>query len=141
MQTFLPYPSFSKSFACLDNSRLGNQVYREGKTLLNRKWKHHRIAKMWKGYYYSLARYCLFGVHEMYTRNTWSYETCNKWHVYFLTKMYDLESAKECMDDPPWLGDEKLHASHRSNLLRKNPKHYGKFGWKEQDNMPYHWIN
>jgi hypothetical protein len=27
---------------------------------------------------------------------------------------------------PPWFGDERSHASHRSNLLRKDPEFYGK---------------
>ena len=40
---------------------------------------------------------------------------------------------------PPWIGDEAFHASHRSNLLRKDPEYYGKFGWFEPDNLPYIW--
>jgi hypothetical protein len=40
---------------------------------------------------------------------------------------------------PCWLGDERLHASHRSSLLRKLPEHYSRFGWKEPDDMPYFW--
>ena len=40
---------------------------------------------------------------------------------------------------PPWLGDERLHASHRSNLLRKEPGWYGAFGWREQPDLPYWW--
>ncbi len=26
---------------------------------------------------------------------------------------------------PPWLGDEAVHRSHRSALVRKDPDHYG----------------
>jgi hypothetical protein len=40
---------------------------------------------------------------------------------------------------PSWLGDRELHASHRSNLLRKNPDHYGQFGWTEPDDLEYVW--
>jgi hypothetical protein len=40
---------------------------------------------------------------------------------------------------PPWLGNESFHASHRSNLLRKNPAWYSKFGWSESDNLEYVW--
>ena len=40
---------------------------------------------------------------------------------------------------PRWLGDEKLHASHRSNLLKKDPEYYGRYNWKESDDLPYHW--
>jgi len=34
---------------------------------------------------------------------------------------------------------KEIHASHRSNLLRKNFEFYSKFGWKEPDNLPYIW--
>ena len=37
---------------------------------------------------------------------------------------------------PFWLGDDKFHASHRSNLKRKNPNFY-KFD--EPLDLPYVW--
>lgn len=40
---------------------------------------------------------------------------------------------------PSWLGDERLHSSHRSNLLRKLPDHYGAFGWTEGPDLEYFW--
>ena len=40
---------------------------------------------------------------------------------------------------PLWLGDEALHASHRSNLLRKDSVWYSKFGWSESPDLPYIW--
>ena len=40
---------------------------------------------------------------------------------------------------PPWLGNEALHASHRSNLLRKDPGFYGRYGWTEPADLPYVW--
>lgn len=40
---------------------------------------------------------------------------------------------------PVWLLDSRLSISHRSNLLRKDPVYYGKFGWTEPDNLPYFW--
>lgn len=30
----------------------------------------------------------------------------------------------------PWLGDDALHASHKSALLFKDPEYYSKFGWE-----------
>ena len=42
-------------------------------------------------------------------------------------------------DYPPWFGDEKIHSSHRSNLLRKDPEFYGQYKWNEPDNLPYVW--
>ena len=40
---------------------------------------------------------------------------------------------------PHWLGYEPFHASHRSNLLRKDAEYYSQFGWTEPDNLPYIW--
>lgn len=42
-------------------------------------------------------------------------------------------------DNPPWFGSPEFHASHRSNLLRKDRAHYGKFGWTESPDLPYVW--
>jgi len=39
---------------------------------------------------------------------------------------------------PPWLGDEALHRSHRSALLRKDPEYYGRF-FDEPLDLPYVW--
>lgn len=40
---------------------------------------------------------------------------------------------------PPWFGNAALHASHRSNLLRKDATFYGQYGWTEKDDLPYVW--
>ena len=40
---------------------------------------------------------------------------------------------------PPWVGRRPFHASHRSNLLRKDSAWYGQFGWTEQPDLPYVW--
>jgi hypothetical protein len=40
---------------------------------------------------------------------------------------------------PPWLGDEALHRSHRSNLLRKEPEWYGRLWPDEPDDLEYVW--
>jgi hypothetical protein len=40
---------------------------------------------------------------------------------------------------PPWFRQRKFHASHRSNLLRKDFKHYSQFGWEEPIDLPYFW--
>ena len=40
---------------------------------------------------------------------------------------------------PKWLGNEDFHASHRSNLLKKDPEFYGKFGWTEAADLEYVW--
>jgi hypothetical protein len=40
---------------------------------------------------------------------------------------------------PDWFGNKEFHASHRSNLLRKDPEFYGKYGWTEPHDLPYIW--
>lgn len=41
---------------------------------------------------------------------------------------------------PPWFGNEALHRSHRSNLLRKDESHYGSRGWQEPPTLNYWWL-
>ena len=133
MQTFLPYPSFQESMRVLDDSRLGNQVYREGMTLLRGGWPNHPASKMWRGYEGALAQYLMAGVHELYTRGK-DYHS-RPWCQELFT--YAVAGVDEPM--PPWLGDEQFHASHRSNLLRKDPVWYGQYNWTEPDNLEYIW--
>lgn len=129
MQTFLPYPSLTKSASCLDYRRLGKQRVEAtqihnvimGKT---KGWIHHPAVKMWTGYPGGLALYTNTIIQEWidrgYTNNmpmlpVFSYEL------------------------PPWFGDPDFHASHRSNLLRKDPNHYSQFNWTDPNNLPYVW--
>ena len=134
MQTFVPYPDAAKSMAVQDNSRLGNQVYREGITLLRGGWPNHPAAKMWKGYEQALCYYLLAGVQELSKRNNKSY----------LDRPWCLELYKFWNTDhdnpwPTWWGDDRVHSSHRANLLRKDPVHYGQFGWTEAPQEGYYW--
>ena len=52
-------------------------------------------------------------------------------------KYYELDIENIVM--PEWIGDDRVHASHRSNLLRKDFSFYSKFGWSESSDMPYFW--
>ncbi len=133
MQTFLPHPDFKKSLAALDYRRLGKQRI-EAKTILNilagrttsKGWRNHPAVRMWKGYESALALY---------------YNAClEEW----IGRGYNNTMAPEPVDEtnavlPPWLGDERFHAAHRSNLLRKDPEFYGRHGWTEPPDLPYVW--
>ena len=131
MQTFLPYPSYIESMRCLDKARLGNQVYREGITLLRGKWANHPASKMWRGHEYDLGKYLLAGLRALSERGR--------------DYPHHVEEINMHMDrfrdtgPPLWLGDPAFHASHRSNLLRKNPDWYGQFGWNEPHDLEYVW--
>lgn len=135
MQTFLPYADFAQSAKSLDPSRLGNQAYRECKTLIGGGWKNHPAAKMWLGYESALARYALACFEELSARGR-HYST----HIEHFTTLV--------VDDrlPPWLGDERLHSSHRAALLCKDAVWYSQFGWSEsaavrneKGSLPYFW--
>jgi hypothetical protein len=134
MQTFLPYSDFSLCAAALDPKRLGNQVYCEGMILLRGKWQNHPASKMWRGYETALAYYLYQGVMELLRRGL-DYQD-RPWFDEIMA--YPFKDPDKLIM-PPWLGREEIHASHRANLLRKNPEWYGQFGWKEEPTEGYVW--
>jgi len=131
MQTFLPLPNFLESMRCLDKSRLGNQIWREGYTLIRGGWKNHPASKMWRGHEYQLGLYLLAGCQILEERGK-SYPAVIDRIKSEMAKFTDTGL-------PSWFGDDKFHASHRSNLLRKDPVWYGQFGWNEPPDLPYIW--
>jgi hypothetical protein len=83
---------------------------------------------MWERYEDALKEYYNSILMEWIERgynNTMQYETINV--------LYPINY-------PPFIGNEKFHASHRSNLLRKDFTYYSKFGWTEENNLPYIWM-
>lgn len=143
MQTFLPYPSFFDSARCLDRARLGKQRI-EARQLLTAiqtggGWANHPAARMWRGYADALGAYSDVVITEWAVfrgyRNTLPYSFDAGDGFSFAQHALDEGQIKL----PPWLGDPAFHASHRSNLLRKDPAHYGRFGWSEPDDLPYVW--
>lgn len=131
MQTFLPIPDYLKSMRCLDKSRLGNQVWREGMTLIRGGWPNHPASKMWRGHEYHLGLYLLAGITVLAERGKLYTEIKSK----ILNEMEKFENT----GPTKWFGDEQFHASHRSNLLRKDPVWYGQFKWSEPSDLPYIW--
>ena len=134
MQTFLPYPSFTKTFKTLDYRRLGKQRV-EAKQILNvlldrtttRGWRNHPIVRMWQGYEPSLQLY-----HNL---------CINEWINQGYNNNMELENITEPIVYPHWLGNKLFHSSHRANLLRKDYNYYHKFIWKEDPDNPYAWYD
>mgnify|MGYP003639073826 FL=1 len=134
MQTFLPYKDFKESLNVLDNKRLGKQrseTYHILNILLQRTDKkgyaNHPIVHMWRGHETALQEY--FNVNtELWLlrgfRHTMGYEIIDTEVKY-----------------PTWLGDKRFHQSHRANLLRKDSEYYSKFGWTEEQDIPYVWLD
>ena len=131
MQTFLPHATFDESVRKIDPSRLGNQVWREGMTLIRGGWHNHPASKMWAGYEQGLALYLLHGVKEFERRGKsyWGRPWCIE-----LARMIDRPIEEIVL--PPWMGDERIHSSHRSCLLAKDYKYYSRFGWTEKPTPP-----
>lgn len=127
MQTFLAYPDYYQSMKCLDKSRLGNQVWREGLTLIRGGWSHHPASKMWQGHLYHLGLYLLEGIKVLEERGKFYAEVQSK----ILAEMEKHPNNGA----PPWLGNEAIHASHRAALLYKLPEWYSQFGWKEKPDV------
>lgn len=131
MQTFLPYPSFVKSFKCLDFRRLGKQRV-ESKQILDalagrsKGWRNHPATKMWSGHENALKLYHNLCIKEWVARG-------------YVNNMPLFDLKRKKIVEPCWLGDEAFHAAHRSNLLRKAPEYYEQFGWSETDDLPYIW--
>lgn len=133
MQTFLPYPSFRDSAACLDYRRLGKQRVEAKQILLalanGGAWSNHPATKMWRGYERALACY--------------GYVICAEWlqrgYKDTLLQFFADHDGGLGYSTPSWLGNSDFHASHRSNLLRKDPEFYGQFGWTESPDLPYIW--
>jgi hypothetical protein len=139
MQTFLPYDSFTESAKCLDYRRLGKQrveAYQILRVLTgeSKGWINHPAVKMWRGHEGALARYGLIMCQEWIARGY--KDTCTEKIDSILNKVsYETE---ERFNNPSWFSGP-IHASHRSNLLRKNKQFYSKYGWTEPDNLPYVW--
>lgn len=135
MQTFLPYPDFARSAATLDRARLGKQrveVWQLLRALTDptpKGWANHPAARMWRGHTGALA---LYGM-----------TCCAHWmargYVDNMTPRLVPFATGADMNMPSWLGDPAFHASHRSNLLRKDPEHYTQFGWTDPPDLPYVW--
>lgn len=146
MNTFLPFPDYHTSAATLDTKRLGKQRI-EVLQILNAlhmiektpgvlsRWTYHPAVKMWRGYEPQL---CEYGI-----------QICEEWisHKYKDSVKRKIEQHLEwatdgsfTLESPPWLGDERFHRSHRSNLLRKDPSWYGPLFEKDlSSDLPYFW--
>jgi hypothetical protein len=140
VNTFLPIADFRLSAACLDSKRLFKQVvecdqmidvlreldvYRGNPQLVALVgWRNHPAVVMWKGFLPSLIAY----------RNAMLFETLRR----------GFKTSKTYIDCrafpfPPWFGDESVHRSHRSNLLRKDASWYSAFNWGVSPDLPYVW--
>lgn len=148
MQTFLPDPDFTRSARLLDDRRLGKQRVEalqivRALTRPTYGWKHHPAVRMWQGYEEALGAYAVAVCREWCRRG--HADTCEAKILDDLAQggvpvpprtQSELAAAGAL---PPWLGDEALHLSHRSALLRKQPAWYGPRFGDVSPALPYVW--
>ncbi len=147
MQTFLPYADFESSARALDRKRLGKQRVETIQVVraLTRPgygWAHHPAVLMWRGFEEALGRYG-FACCDAWTALGFG-DTCaltiatdlRTAGIDLVRTQSELAVAKAL---PSWLGDETLHRSHRSALVRKDRQHYGELFPDVPDDLPYVW--
>ena len=135
MNTFLPYRSFEESARALDNKRLGKQrveVLQLLKAILDpeaKGWRNHPCSVMWRNNENGLILYGVAICHEWTSRGF--ADTCHEKILAWAPKARG--------GDPTWLGDESFHASHRANLIRKDPEYYRSHGWTDDETIELIW--
>lgn len=140
MQTFLPYPSFVESARVLDTPRLGKQRVEvlqllRANTVEGHGFRHHPATRMWARHLPALVAYGLAITDEWIERG--HADTVRPQLLAFAPQVEGV--AQERLELPAWVGDETLHLSHRSNLVRKSPEFYRPvFGGIPAD-LPYVW--
>ena len=140
VNTFLPFPDYQKVARMRDAKRLGKQrveayqILRINLGIANGGgWKNHPAAVMWRGHEGMLCVYIL--------------AMCNRWVALgyqdtIADKVVEIMNNldQSTFTNPWWMGNEEFHKSHRSNLVRKLPKHYRRFVEKGlRSNLPYKW--
>jgi hypothetical protein len=144
MQTFLPYPSFAESAAVLDTARLGKQRVEtlqilRASLLPTYGWQNHPVTLMWRGYLPALTAYGLATVGAWTDRG----HTDSTRHLLaeFAPEVDGMpqEELERRGMLPAWVGDEAVHRSHRSNLIRKAPEHYGPLFPATPPDLEYVW--
>lgn len=140
MQTFVPHgPRFHETAYALDYRRLGKQRVETKQILMalrgeSKGWVNHPAVKMWKGYEPALALYGAVMCKEWKRRGY-----VDNLRPYFDAILHDYVVAGNDLVMPPWLYDDAVTLSHRSNLVRKDADFYGPKWPEVADDLPYVW--
>jgi hypothetical protein len=147
VQTFLPYADFERSARALDAKRLGKQRVEtiqvvRALTVAGYGWANHPATLMWKGYEEALGRYgftCCDVWTELGFGDTCALTIATDLRGFGVERVRSEAELAEAGALPPWVGDEAVHRSHRSALVRKDPDHYRPLFPDVPDDLPYHW--
>jgi hypothetical protein len=133
MQTFVPFDDADLVAMALDRKRLNKQRIETFQVLRaitdpTYGWQSHPAVHMWRGHVGALRSYGLSMCNE-WIRQGGSDKTLLRDRIAAFRFDHD--------DFPAWWGDDRVHRSHRSNLLMKDSEWYGQL-WQENP-MPYFW--
>lgn len=136
MNTYLPFPDFMQSAACLDDGRL-NKVRSDIVTILKgcaepapEDGKEHTAIKMWRGNEGFLINYGMVICSEWMSRDNADNT---------LSKIIKFRQDFTDNTPPEWWGNEEFHLSHQSQLLRLAPSHYREYFPDTPDDLPLCW--
>lgn len=130
MQTFICESDLTLSMSRLDFRRLGKQRIEAKQILIALRdptygWQNHPAVRMWRGAEGALRGYYNLALREWVRRG------------------YQNHMAEEVEDvsyETPAFATLEFIRAHRSNLLRKDPKWYGGFGWGDiPHDLAYVW--
>ncbi len=147
MQTFLPYADFERSARALDAKRLGKQRVETIQVVraLTRSgygWANHPAVMMWKGFEEALGRYgftCCEVWLELGFGDTCAATIATDLRAAGVDQVRTQAELAAAGALPPWLGDDAVHHSHRSALVRKDPEYYRPIFPGVPDDLPYVW--
>ncbi|HST47139.1 MSMEG_6728 family protein [Jatrophihabitans sp.] len=144
MQTFLPYPDFLATAHVLDRKRLGKQRVEvlqilRALELPDYGWQNHPAVRMWQGYTPALVRYGLDCV-RAWTARGHGDSTAGQIAEFapWVIELSQADLERESLL-PGWLGDERLHRSHRSQLIAKDPEFYRPLFPESPEGLDYFW--
>lgn len=136
MITFLPDPNFIKCARILDRQRLGKQRL-EAKwvariVLKEAKYINHPLIRLWEDFPQAIIEYGICICEEWRRRGYIDNQL-----DWFLARV-ELEGLYK---DPSWLNNKKIHSSHRTKLITKDPIYYAAFDWIEKPDptVGYYW--
>ena len=147
MQTFLPYPDFERSARALDPKRLGKQRVEalqvvRALTWPEYGWRRHPAVLMWAGFEEALGRYgfvCCSAWTDLGFGDTCASTIATDLAAAGVPTVRSQAELVVAEALPPWLGDEALHRSHQSALIRKDPEHYRRLFPDVPPDLPYVW--
>ena len=147
VQTFLPYPDFEASARVLDAQRLGKQRVETIQVVraLTRPgygWANHPAVLMWKGFEEALGRYgltCCQVWTDLGFGDTCAATITTDLRAAGVDRVRTQPELATAGALPAWFGDEAVHRSHRSALVRKDPSHSRPHFPDVPDDLPYVW--